>query len=55
MIDDLKVYLSRYLRFKSKPDANIEEIKQFSCMDQQLIEVVHILVIYLCVSVESLF
>lgn len=50
MIDDLKVYLNRYLKLKSKPDDNLEEIKKFSFIDQQLVEVIHVLVIHLCVS-----
>jgi hypothetical protein len=49
MIDDLKVYLSRYLKMKSKPESNAEEIAKLSFIDQQLVEVIHVLVIYLCV------
>ena len=54
MIDDLKVYLSRYLKLKTKPENNTEELKKFSFIDQQLVEVIHTLVILLCVSVLSL-
>jgi hypothetical protein len=50
MIDDLKVYLSRYLKMKSKPESNAEEIAKLSFIDQQLVEVIHVLVIYLCVK-----
>lgn len=50
MIDDLKVYLSRYLKLKAKPDSNLEEVQKFSFIDQQLVEVIHVLVILLCVS-----
>ena len=51
MIDDLKVYLSRYLKMKSKPESNAEEIAKLSFIDQQLVEVIHVLVIYLCVNI----